>query len=83
MGSKTFGAVTFRVYPNDHQPRHVHGFYSGIEVIVDLLGETTVVSNRRKAIKPGTAKLSDVKHILKVAAEHCDELKALWEEHHD
>jgi hypothetical protein len=42
-----------------------------------------VVSNRKKAIKPGTAKLSDVKHILKVAAEHCDELKALWEEHHD
>jgi hypothetical protein len=42
-----------------------------------------VVSNRKKAIKSRTAKLSDVKHILKVAAEHCDELRALWEEHHE
>ncbi len=45
--------------------------------------DTTVVSNRKKAIKSRTAKLSDVKHILKVAAEHCDELRALWEEHHE
>jgi hypothetical protein len=38
---------------------HVHGFYSGIEVMSICSGDTTAISNRKKAIKPRTTKLAD------------------------
>jgi hypothetical protein len=36
MGSIRFDGVRFVVYTMDHEPRHVHGFYAEVEVIVDL-----------------------------------------------
>ena len=85
MGSIRFDGVRFVAYPEDHEPRHVHGFYAEIEVIVELI-ETphreVVRANRSSAVRPGNASRSDVKHILLVAIEHFDELVQLWEEAH-
>lgn len=36
MGSKTFDGVWFEAYSLDHPPPHVHGFYAGVEVVVEL-----------------------------------------------
>jgi len=40
------------------------------------------LGDRNKAVRPGNASRSDVKHILQVAARHFDELVQLWEEAH-
>jgi hypothetical protein len=77
--------VRFVAYPQDHEPRHVHGFYAETEVIVDLLQgprRGVAKADRRDAVRPGNAKRNDVKHILQVAAAHFDELVTSWEEAH-
>lgn len=83
MGSLKFGGIQFVVYSNDHPPRHVHGFLSETEVIVDLRSDGNIsLADRRDAIRPANAKRTDVKKILNAAAQHFDELVALWEEIH-
>ena len=83
MGSVRFDGVRFVVYANDHEPRHVHGFYAEVEVIVDLLASGMVaLANRRDAIRPRDANKADVRHVLLTAAGHFDELAALWESLH-
>lgn len=78
--SLRFGGVRFLVYSNDHPPRHIHGFASETEAIVDLRSDRTVaLANRADAIRPANAKRSDVKKILRAAAANFDELVALWE----
>jgi hypothetical protein len=80
MGSLSFDGVRFSAYPNDHLPRHVHGFYGDLHAIVDLRGVRTVaLAKREDATSPRKAKRNEVKRILKVAAEHFDELCDLWE----
>jgi hypothetical protein len=80
VGSLKFGGILFVVYPNDHPPRHAHGFLSEAEVIVDLLFDGNVaLADRKDAVRPANAKRSDVKKILEAAAAHFDELTALWE----
>ena len=65
---------------NDHPPRHVHGFAGETQAIVDLCWDGSVkLANRDDAIRPANAKRSDVKKILRAAAEHFEELAALWE----
>jgi hypothetical protein len=77
------GGIIFQVFPYDHEPRHVHALYAGIEVIVDLLDDRSVaLSERVDAIAPGDAKRSDVKKILNAARDHFDELVAAWEKMH-
>jgi len=67
----------------DHEPRHVHGFYAEVEVIVDLRpGGRVSLANRTDAIRPSNRSKPDVRHVLTVAAEHFDELASLWEKHH-
>ena len=84
MGSKAFEGVTFRAYPNDHEPRHAHGFYAEVEVIVDLKRDGMVaLADRTDAVRPSNGSKSDVRHILEIAAKHFAELVALWEKHHD
>ncbi|WP_158822626.1 DUF4160 domain-containing protein [Granulicella sp. S156] len=84
MGSTKFGGVLFVAYPNDHLPRHVHGFTGGIEVIVDLLLDgNAALAERADAVRPPNAKRSDVKKILSAAAAYFDELVELWEKNHD
>jgi hypothetical protein len=83
MGSLKFSGVLFVAFPNDHLPRHVHGYTGETEVVIDLLQNGDVdVAARKDAIRPSNAKRSDVKKILKSAAAHYDELVTLWENHH-
>lgn len=78
-----FGAVRFIVYSNDHPPRHVHGFSGDTEAIVELgVNRTIALARRGDAVRPPNAKRSDVKKILRAAAEHFEELAALWEKIH-
>jgi hypothetical protein len=73
----------FKAYPQDHEPRHVHGFTGETEVIVDIsLNGRVALADRPDCIRPGTAKRSDVRKILRSAAEYFDELVLLWEEMH-
>ena len=71
------------VYANDHPPRHVHGFFEGSEVIVDLLNRAVALAKRNDAVRPSDAKRSTVRKILLAAAEHFDELIGLWESIHE
>jgi hypothetical protein len=83
VASLRLGNVLFRVYPQDHEPRHVHGFTGETEVIVDIgLDGNVALADRRDCIRPGNAKRSDVRRILRSAAEHFDELVSLWEKMH-
>ena len=83
VASLRFGNVLFIAYPQDHEPRHVHGFAGEAEVIVDIGVDGNVsLADRADCIRPGNAKRSDVRKILKAAAEHFDELASLWEKMH-
>lgn len=71
------------MYPQDHTPRHVHGLYQGIEVIFDLNEDSTVsLADRKDAVQPGTAKRSQVRHVLNLAADNFDMLVTAWETMH-
>ena len=83
MASIRFHGVRFTAFTMDHEPRHVHGFYADIEVIVDLRTDGKVsLASRTDAVRPSNASKSDVRHILTVAARHFDDLVSLWEKHH-
>ena len=83
MASLRRAGVLFVVYSNDHLPRHVHGFTSESEVIVDLLENGDVdLAMRKDAVRPANARRSDVRKILGLAAEYFEELVALWEKVH-
>ena len=83
MTSLRFGNVSFRVYPQDHEPRHVHGFIGETEVIVDVgLDGRVALADRPDCIRPGNAKRSDVRKVLGSAAKCFDELVSLWEKMH-
>ena len=83
VGSLTFDGIRFVVYSNDHPPRHVHGFLSETEIILDLRQDGNIaLADRRDAVRPGNAKKSDVRKILISAARHFEALAALWEEIH-
>lgn len=84
MSSLRFDGALFIAYPQDHQPRHVHGFLSETEVIIDLRLDGTVgLADRPDVIRPPNAKRSDVRRILNLAMEHFDELAILWEKMHE
>jgi hypothetical protein len=83
MGSLRFEGVRFSAYSDDHPPRHVHGRYAGVVVIVELFQDGTVgLSKRRRNILPPTAKKNAVKKILLAAEKRVSELAKLWEETH-
>jgi len=83
VSSLRVGGVCFRIYPGDHEPRHVHGEYAEMVAIVDLRADGTVaLAEREDRIKPANAKRTDVKKILKAAQEHFDALVAAWESMH-
>jgi len=83
VASLRFGNVLFVAYPQDHEPRHVHGFAAETEVIVDIrIDGNVALADRPDCIRPGNAKRSDMRMILRSAAEHFDELVLLWEKMH-
>jgi len=83
VASLRFGNVRFIAYPQDHNPRHVHGLTGETEVIVDIgIDGNVALADRPDCIRPSNAKRSDVRKILRSAAEHFDELVSLWEKMH-
>ena len=83
MGTIRIDAVWFQVYPDDHLPMHVHGFYGEVEVVIELLDNGAAVeAPRRNNPKPANAKRADVRKIIRVANANLAALKALWETHH-
>jgi Domain of unknown function (DUF4160) len=83
MGSIRFDGVRFTADTMDHKPRHVHGFYAEVEVILNLCHDGNVsLANRTDAIRPSNGSKSDVRHVLTTAAKHFDQLVSLWEKHH-
>ncbi|HEX9198387.1 MAG TPA: hypothetical protein VF865_02430 [Acidobacteriaceae bacterium] len=83
MGSLRFDGVRFSAYSDDHLPRHVHGSYAGVVVIVELFQDGTVgLSKRRRNILPPTAKKNAVKKVLLTAERQVTQLARLWEEIH-
>jgi hypothetical protein len=71
------------VYPEDHDPPHIHARYQGILVILALDEDGHVrLADRWDVIQPGDAKKNQVRHVLKVANAHYDDLMELWEEAH-
>jgi hypothetical protein len=83
VGSFQFDGVTFRVYPEDHDPPHVHGRYQGVVAILELDKNGRVrLADRDDAIRPGDAKRNQVRHALNVANAHYADLMELWEEAH-
>ena len=82
MGSKSVDGVHFRCYSLEHPPPHVHAFYAGHEVIIELLADGTVrVAGRKDAISP-KASSSDVRYMLDLAHIHAAELMELWRSIH-
>ena len=82
MSGLQVGEVHFQVWPQDHEPRHVHAFIGSGEVIVDLRADGTVdLANRKDAIR-GSVKRSEIHKVLQAADKHFHELAAKWEEMH-
>jgi hypothetical protein len=77
VGSKTFDGVWFEAYSDDHLPPHVHGFYAGVEVVVDLVDGKTRLAQRKKAVIPSNANRANVNRILRTATRYADEFVEL------
>jgi hypothetical protein len=76
------GEVRFRIYPQDHLPRHLHGFIGHGEVIVDLREDGAVaLANRPDAVCRVTR--TEVRKVLIAAASAFEQLAAAWEAMHD
>ena len=83
MGSLRVDGAKFRCYSHDHLPPHVHAFYAGHQVMIELLADGTVrVAKRTDAVSRGTS-ASDVRYLLDLAHIYSAELNALWRSIHD
>jgi hypothetical protein len=82
VSSLRVGEVRFRVYPQDHEPRHVHGFIGSGTAIVDLRADGTVSLANRSDNTCGLTR-SEVRKVLDAAADAFNDLAKLWEEMHD
>ena len=83
MGSRQIDGVRFQCYSLDHAPPHVHAFYGGSKVILELLPDGTVrIAKRRKAVTPGNTPDNTVRRIRRTAVKRYAELLALWEAIH-
>jgi hypothetical protein len=82
VGSKTFDGVRFAAWSDDHDPPHVHGYYAGVQVILDLVAENEeiVLANRKRRVIPSNAKKSYIDRIVRVANKNADAVFKLWEE---
>jgi hypothetical protein len=82
MGSLRFDGVLFSIYARDHLPRHAHGAYAEVVVIVEFWPGGARLAERRDAIAPANAKRSDVMKVVRAAILHQAALNRLWEETH-
>jgi hypothetical protein len=78
------GAIRFKLYPEDHEPRHVHAFVGQGEVIVDLrLDGTVALAHRGDGPIRGRVSRSDVRSVLASAVTAFEDLAGAWEMMHD
>jgi hypothetical protein len=78
------GGIRFKVYPQDHEPRHVQAFVGSGEVVIDLRADGTIVlAGRASGAVRGNMSRSDVKKVLAAAAGAFDRLAKAWEDMHD
>jgi hypothetical protein len=82
MSGLRVGEVRFRVYPQDHEPRHVHGFVGSGTAIVDLRADGSVDLAKRDDNTCGLTR-SEIRKVLDAAAEAFHALAELWEKMHD
>jgi hypothetical protein len=73
------GEVRFCVYPQDHLPRHVHGFIGRGEVIVALRADGSVALASRVDAACYVTR-SEVRKVLTAAASAFGRLVTAWEE---
>uniref|UniRef100_E6Q2R0 DUF4160 domain-containing protein n=1 Tax=mine drainage metagenome TaxID=410659 RepID=E6Q2R0_9ZZZZ len=72
------GGIRFRVHPQDHEPRHVHGYVGDGHVIIELTNDRRVMlADRDRAIR--NVKASEVRKVIEIATGHFDALVHLWE----
>lgn len=81
MSTVRLGEVRFRVYPQDHTPRHVHGLIGSGQVIVDLRTDGTVHLARRADAVVGVTR-AETRKVLRAAARGFDHLVVAWERMH-
>jgi len=62
------------IYTDDHEPPHVHVFYGGVMVIINLRDFS--------ARKAKNMKISDVRRARKIVANHQEFLLGKWKEFH-
>jgi hypothetical protein len=82
MGSLRFEGVLFSIYSLDHLPRHAHGSYAEVVVIVEFWPGGARLADRSDAVTPKNAKRNDVFKVVRTAIEHEAELNRLWEKTH-
>ena len=83
MGTIRFAGVVFQCYSDDHHPRHVHGRYAGVTVVIEIGNGVAKRARRKDAVAPPNAKRSDIRYILKAAALRLRKLNGLWEDMHE
>jgi hypothetical protein len=73
--------VRFLAFPQDHEPRHIHGFIGSVEVIVDLRADGSIdLASRADAVRGATR--SEVRKVLDAAERRYYDLVAIWERMH-
>ncbi len=78
MSTIRVSGVRFRVHPQDHEPRHIHSYVGDGHVIIELRAGSVVLADRDDAVC--NAKASEVRKVVRVAAENIDVLITLWEQ---
>ena len=73
--------VRFKLCPQDHEPRHVHGLIGSGEVIVNLRADGTGTLADRSDSAIHVTK-TEVRKVLREAANHFEELVVAWERMH-
>jgi Domain of unknown function (DUF4160) len=71
--------LAFRVYPNDHLPKHVHVFQAGGEARIEILGQdgnAHVITNHGLSRK-------DVTRAVELVQQNQVRLLQQWSEYHD
>lgn len=78
------GGMRFKVYPQDHEPRHVHALIGAGEVVIDLRADGTVaLAARASGAIRGSVSRNEVRKALAAAAGAFDRLAKAWEDMHD
>jgi hypothetical protein len=68
----------FRIYPNDHDPAHVHAWKAGRVAKIGLGDDETAPY----PMDPGAMRTPDVRRAIRIVEEHQATLLNEWRKHH-